>query len=91
MNSQVKTFAPKTFIQDFIPEPYQKPFREHLQTLNVPLTPFRKDLEDIQAKLKRRSYQTTRGGIISVPDQIADIVEIRPEDILVKDTVAKVK
>jgi hypothetical protein len=91
MNSQAKTFAPKTFIQEFIPEQYQKPFREHLQTLNVPLTQFRKDLEDIQLKLKRRSYQTTRGGIISVPDEIADIVEIRPENILVKDTVAKVK
>jgi hypothetical protein len=29
--------------------------------------------------------------MISVPAEIADIIEIRPDDILVKDTVAKVK
>jgi 37-kD nucleoid-associated bacterial protein len=91
LKSKAKSFAPKTFIQEFVPEEYQKQFREHLEANNVPLTPFSKDLGDIESKLQRRAYQTTKGGMISVPAEIADIVVIRPEDILVKDTVSKVK
>ena len=88
LKARAKNFAPRTFIRDFVPEEYQKPFKE---ANKVALTAFKKDLEDIETKLQRRAYQTTKGGIISVPAEIADIVEIRPEDILVKDTVAKVK
>ena len=91
LKSSAKTFAPKTFIQDFVPEDFQVQFREHLEAENVPLTAFKKDIADIAPKLERRAYQTTKGGMISVPVEIADIVEIRPNDILVKDTVAKVK
>ncbi len=91
LKSSAKTFAPKTFIQDFVPEDFQVQFREHLEAENVPLTAFKKDIADIASKLERRAYQTTKGGMISVPVEIADIVEIRSNDILVKDTVAKVK
>jgi hypothetical protein len=91
MKSQARTFVPKNFIQEYVPRKYQDQFREHLVTSNVPLTAFKKDLEDIDSKLQRRAYQTTRGGIISVPADIADIVVIRPDDILVKDRVEKVK
>jgi hypothetical protein len=91
MKSKVKQFAPTTFIQEFVPKEYRKLFREHLETNNVPLTAFRKDVENIESSLQRRAYRTTRGGMISVPADIADIIEIRPEDILVRDTVAKVK
>ncbi|MGO9209425.1 MAG: nucleoid-associated protein [Terriglobales bacterium] len=91
MKSKAKDFAPKTFIQEFVPEEYQEQFREHLNVNNVPLSAFKKDIADIESKLQRRAYQTTKGGMISVPAEIADIVVIRPEDILVKDTVAKVK
>jgi len=93
LQSQLKaksgTFAPRSFIREFVPEPYQKLFQEHLESENIPLTSFKKDLQDIESKLQRRAYQTTKGGIISVPAEIG--VEIRPEDILVKDTVAIVK
>ena len=91
LKSHAKNFAPKTFIQEFVPEAYQVQFREHLVASNVSLTAFKKDLGDIESKLERRAYQTTKGGMISVPAEIADIIVIRPEDILVKDTVAKVK
>jgi len=91
MKSKVKTFAPKTFIQEYIPKEYQELFREHLETNRVSLNAFRKDVQDIESSLQRRAYRTTKGGMISVPADVADIIEIRPEDILVKDTVAKVK
>jgi hypothetical protein len=91
LKSKAKYFAPKTFIQEFVPDEYQTQFRDHLEANKVSLIAFRKDLGDIESKLERRAYQTTRGGMISVPAEIADIIVIRPEDILVKDTVAKVK
>jgi hypothetical protein len=91
LKSQRKTFAPKTFIEEFVPKDYQTPFRAHLETQHIPLTAFSKDLADIETRLQRRSYATKRGGMISVPADIADIVEIHPNDILVKDSVLKVK
>jgi hypothetical protein len=41
--------------------------------------------------LERKWYRTRRGGVISVPADAEDMIEIRPEDILVRDTVSKVK
>lgn len=91
MKSKVKTFVPTGFIQEFVPKAYRQLYRDHLETNNVPLTSFRKDVENIESSLQRRAYRTTKGGMISVPADVADIIEIRPEDILVRDTVAKVK
>jgi hypothetical protein len=91
LKSDAKTFAPRTFIQEYVPKEYKDQFREHLVENGIALTAFKKDIEDIQSKLKRCAYQTTKGGIISVPAEIADIVVIRPDDILVKDRVEKVK
>jgi hypothetical protein len=91
LKAKTAVFAPRTFIQDFVPDEYQKPFRDHLEKEHIPLTAFKKNIDDIESKLERRAYQTTKGGIISVPAEIADIVQIRPDDILVKDKVAKVR
>jgi hypothetical protein len=91
MKSKAKTFAPQAFIQEYVPNEYRELYTEHLQANNIALTAFHKDIEDIQSSLQRRAYRTTKGGIISVPADVADIIEIRPEDILVRDTVAKVK
>jgi hypothetical protein len=84
-------FSPKVFIEEFVPPDYQEQFRDHLKSEDISLTAFAKDLSDIETKLKRRAYETTKGGMISVPADLADIVVIRPEDILVKDSVLKVK
>ena len=84
-------FAPQIFIQEYVPEEYQEPYREYLQTAKIPLAQFRKDLSDIQHSLEHKLYKTKKGGVISVPADVEDFIEIRAEDILVKDTVAKVK
>lgn len=91
LKSQKKMFSPKVFIEEFVPPDYQEQFRDHLKSEDISLTAFAKDLSDIETKLKRRAYETTKGGMISVPADLADIVVIRPEDILVKDSVLKVK
>ncbi len=91
MKANVRTFAPQTFIQDYVPEEYQEPYREHLENAHVALAQFRKDVADIEKSLERKLYKTKKGGVISVPADVEDFIEIRPEDILVKDTVAKVR
>lgn len=91
MKANARTFAPQTFIQDYVPEEYQEPYREHLQAGNVSLAQFRKDVSDIEKSLERKLFRTRRGGVISVPADAEDMIEIRPEDILVRDTVSKVK
>lgn len=91
MKANTRTFAPQTFIQEFVPEEYQQPYREYLQTAKIPLAQFRKDVADIKHNLERKLYKTKRGGVISVPTDVDDFLEVRPEDILVKDTLAKVK
>lgn len=91
MKSNARTFAPQTFIQDFVPEDYQQLYRDHLERERIPLTQFRKDVCDIEKSLERKLFKTRRGGMISVPADAEDIIEIREEDILVKDQVAKVK
>ena len=91
MKANTRTFAPQTFIQDYVPQEYQQPYRDHLESDKIPLTQFRKDVSDIEKSLERKLYRTKRGGMISIPADAEDIIEIRQEDILVKDTVAKVK
>jgi hypothetical protein len=48
-------------------------------------------VSDIQTSLERKLFKTKKGGVISVPSDVEDWLEIRPQDILIKDTVAKVK
>ncbi len=91
MKANTQTFAPQTFIQDFVPEEYQGPYREYLQAAKIPLAQFRKDVGDIKHNLERKLYKTKKGGMISVPTDVDDFLEVRPDDILVKDTLAKVK
>jgi hypothetical protein len=91
MKANTRNFAPQIFIQEYVPEEYQEPYREYLQAANIPLAQFRKDVADIENSLARKMYKTKKGGVISVPADVEDFIEIRPEDILVKDTVAKVK
>jgi hypothetical protein len=91
MKANTRTFAPQTFIQEYVPEEYQQPYRDHLETSKISLAQFRKDVSDIQTSLERKLFKTKKGGVISVPSDVEDWLEIRPQDILIKDTVAKVK
>ncbi len=67
LRSQKPTFSPQSFIQEHVPQEFKKTFREHLKTEGIPLAAFPKDVADIKGRLKRRAYETTRGGFISVP------------------------
>jgi hypothetical protein len=90
IKSNKKTFSPKQFIEDHLPEEYQKPFKEHLQTNNIPMTAFDKDISDIETRLRRRAWATESGALVSVPEAAADKVEVTANQIIVNDPVTKV-
>ncbi len=91
LKSHKKTLSPKQFIEEYIPEPFQNNLREHLKTEQVSHTAFTKDLNDIEKRLRRRVYETTRGVNVSVPEESASLVVVNPEQIIVNDSVIKVK
>ena len=91
LKSQQRTFSPRRFIEDYVPQDLKADFREHLRAAKIPLSAFPKDLGDIEARLRKRVYETSKGGIIAIPTNVEDFVEVRKDDILVKDSVLKVK
>ncbi len=91
LKSHKKTLSPKQFIEEYIPEPFQNGLREHLKVEQVSATAFTKDLNDIERRLRRRVYETSKGVTVSVPEESANLVVVRPEQIIVNDSVIKVK
>jgi hypothetical protein len=86
-----KTLSPRGFIEEYVPKKLQSQFEQHLEEENVSLSTFHKDLADIQNRLKRVSYETNKGAIITVPEAHSDLVDVRDEDVLVKDAVRKIR
>ena len=91
LKASKKMFSPKAFIEEYVPDEYQKQFRDHLQSEKVSLNAFTKDLADIQSALRRRAYQTTKGAMISVPAEQTDLVVVAKDKITVNDSLVKMK
>ena len=73
-----------------MPENYQQPFKIHLQEHKVSTSQFQKDIEDIQGRLRQQSFTTTRGVRVTVPAENSQIVEVKPDQIIVNDELLKV-
>jgi len=94
LHSQLKSakpqLSPTTFIAEHIPTALQKPFREHLKQEGVSMTAFKKDLADIEHRLKRYSYITKKGAVVTVPSENADLIDVKIDRIVVNDPVVTV-
>ena len=91
LKSNKKQFVPTSFITEYVPDGLQKPFREYLKSQGAPLVAFIKDVVDINSRIKRHSYKTKEGAILSVPsDKVAELVEVKPNRIVVKDEIASI-
>jgi hypothetical protein len=95
LHSQLKSakreFVPKSFIADFIPNDFQKEFAKYLEAANIPLTAFTKDLSDIDGRIRRHSYRTKRGAVLTVPsDQVSELIDVESERIVVKDQLVSI-
>jgi hypothetical protein len=85
-----KTFAPKTFINEYIPEEHQQPFRVFLEERNVSLRQFGLDISEIEGKLRRKSYITPKGAVVTAPADEPDLVTVQKHRIIVNDTLSRV-
>lgn len=90
LKSEKKTFSPRNFIEEYVRSDYRQPFQSFLESNNVSLASFTKDISDIDPRLRRQAYHTSRGATISVPTEAADVVEVGKDQITVNDTLVHV-
>jgi hypothetical protein len=90
LRSNKATVAPKTFIQEYVPQELKKPYREYLEEQHVSMTSFHKDIIDIKTKLTRSTYLSEKGVVISAPASSEELVTVKEESIVVQDRLKRV-
>lgn len=90
MKTQRGTFAPKKFIEDYIPQDHRGPFHAFLEEQHVSMNQFNVDICEIKAHLKRRSLETATGIRITVPPEASQSVEVKKNHVVIADTVVSV-
>lgn len=90
LRSNKKTFVPKHFIDEYVPQEVRKEYRDFLGEHHVSLTTFEKDILDIRGKLRRKTFLSENGVLVSAPEQSEKLVEVTEENIVVQDRLRKV-
>jgi hypothetical protein len=91
LKSQKHTFSPKAFIEDYMPSAHRQKFENHLRERHVTLQQFTVDTSEIAGHLKRKTYYTSKGASVTIPEKAADLeVVIDEHQISVLDRVEKV-
>jgi hypothetical protein len=90
LRSNKAQVVPKTFIQEYIPEELKTPYHAFLEDHHVSLVPFPKDNVDIKGKLRRSTYLSEQGVVVSAPADRENLVEITDAAIVVQDKLKRV-
>ena len=90
MSSEKKSFSPRSFIEEYVPKAHRESFESFLKERQVSLKQFPLDTSEIVGRLRRRSYHTSKGAEVRVPEEEADIVRVQEESIVIADTVTRV-
>jgi hypothetical protein len=90
LTSERRTFIPNRFLEDYVPGDYRQPLRDFLTEHHVSLRQFSINTSEIDARLRRRSYETENGVRVVVPEQKAHLVAVREREILVNDVVTRI-
>jgi len=90
LRSKRTMVAPKTFIEEYVPDEVKGLYQEFLGERKISLTSFHKDLMDIQSKLRRRTFLSERGVVVSAPESDEELVTVTEENIVVQDKLKKV-
>jgi hypothetical protein len=90
MKTQKKTFSPKKFIENYVPEGHREPFRVYLEGQHVTMKQFNVDISEIKSHLKRRSLETATGVRITVPAEASELVDVQKNHVVIADTVVSV-
>jgi len=89
LKSQKQMFAPKKFIDDYVPKKQQDRFRTFLADHKVGLNQFHVDISEIKRHLKKRSFETLTGVRVTVPPE-STVVEVKADRIIIDDMVVNV-
>jgi hypothetical protein len=90
LTSEKKSFSPRSFIEEYVPKAHRESFETFLKERHVTLKQFTLDTSEISGRLRRRSYHTSKGVEVRVPEDEADLIEIGEERIVISDTVTRV-
>lgn len=90
MKAQKKTFSPKKFIEDYVPDAHRTPFRVYLEDRHITLKQFQVDVSEIKSHLKRRSLGTVAGVRITVPAEASGLVDVQKTHVIIADSVVSV-
>jgi 37-kD nucleoid-associated bacterial protein len=90
LTSEKKSFSPKAFIEGYVPKAYREGFASFLEERQVSLKQFPLDTAEIASRLRRRSYHTSKGIEVRVPEEESNVVQIGEHDIVISDTVTRV-
>lgn len=85
LKSNRSMVSPRKFIENYVPDVYRKEYGAFLSEAKISLHSFQKDISDIDGRLRRRSFYTSRGVSLTVPVDAQELVEIGAENILVHD------
>lgn len=90
LTSEKKNVSPRTFTEEYIPKTNRESFESFLKERHVSLKQFPLDTSEIAGRLRRRSYHTSKGVEVRVPEEEADVVRVEEESIVITDTVTRV-
>ena len=85
LKSNKSMFAPKKFVEEFIPKNHRVEYLEFAKENGLSLNSFHKDLTDITNKLRRRSFHTSKGVTVTAPADQEQLVDIKRDEIVVHD------
>jgi len=85
LKSNKKKVSPNKFIEDCFPDNYRTEYKGFLKDKGVLLQAFEKDVSDITSKITRKLLRTTKGVTVTVPADEDNLVEIKSEQILIRD------
>jgi hypothetical protein len=89
LKAEKGTFAPKKFIEDYVPRAHKTPFNDFLKTRHIPLAQFRPDISEIRSQLKGRALKTKTGVRITAPED-SDVITVKKDQVIIDDIVENV-
>lgn len=90
LKSQKQTISPQKFGESYVSDAYRESYLAFLRENEISLRNFEKDISDIQNKLRRHLFHTSRGVTVTVPAEEKGLVKIEPEQIVVNDQLDRV-
>lgn len=85
LNSNRSTVSPRKFMEDYLPKGARNKYSDYLLKQGIPLAAFRKNTEEIESKIRRRTLYTSKGFTVSAPEDQQQFIDVQESRIVVND------